>query len=144
MTEQPMIQKVCAECGSDDVSVDACARWNPEAGAWELSATYDNAHCGKCDGEIKEIADEPLLGFKLLVTKTQWSQVVRAIKEDIITQARMIVEDDDAEDTVSESKVVVGHLLDALEQLDAERDEKLLGEDEATQAAYEKLLESLA
>ena len=52
-----MKKQACEECGSTDVSVDACAVWSEQEQAWELSAVFDNAYCNNCEGEthIREI-----------------------------------------------------------------------------------------
>jgi hypothetical protein len=42
---------VCSECSSDAVLSDAWASWNSEEQKWELSSTFDAAHCEDCDGE---------------------------------------------------------------------------------------------
>lgn len=50
MKELGVKQKpVCAECGSDDVTLDAVARWDEEKQDWALSSTFDDAYCGACE-----------------------------------------------------------------------------------------------
>lgn len=51
------IKKVCSECGSEDVLVDAYASWNYGKQKYELDSTYDNTFCNNCGGEcsINEI-----------------------------------------------------------------------------------------
>lgn len=49
VTYLPSYTLVCTRCGSDDIVVDACARWNPETTAWELSGTYDDKTCCACE-----------------------------------------------------------------------------------------------
>lgn len=36
---------VCEYCGSDDIVADAYAVWNPDQGAYELSATFNAKFC---------------------------------------------------------------------------------------------------
>lgn len=56
----PRVRKVCEECGSDDVSADAFARWNVHAQEWQVSAIMDKGHaCENCGGECR-IKDAPL------------------------------------------------------------------------------------
>lgn len=46
------IKKVCPECGSDDISRDASARWSIEKQEWELCVVYDKyVSCGDCGYE---------------------------------------------------------------------------------------------
>jgi len=48
------IVKVCATCGSDDVSADAFAKWNIGTQQWEVSEIMDKGHaCEACGGECK-------------------------------------------------------------------------------------------
>jgi type II secretory ATPase GspE/PulE/Tfp pilus assembly ATPase PilB-like protein len=49
--EQAKVSKVCKYCGSENVSVDATARWNVDAQAWELAGLFDNSDCDDCGGE---------------------------------------------------------------------------------------------
>lgn len=45
------IRKVCTECGSTDVLLDAYAVWNEETQEFELLTVYDKGHyCNQCDG----------------------------------------------------------------------------------------------
>lgn len=39
---------VCAACGSEDISKNARACWNPETGLWEVETVFDEAHCTAC------------------------------------------------------------------------------------------------
>lgn len=43
--------RTCPRCGSDDVSKDACARWDASAGAWALGRVYDSETCNACGAE---------------------------------------------------------------------------------------------
>ena len=46
------IKKVCANCGSENVWVDATAAWDVENQGWELAFTsLDHAVCADCGGE---------------------------------------------------------------------------------------------
>lgn len=47
------VQMVCSCCGSDDVTRDACARWNVDNQQWEMVTVYDNTDCQKCEGETR-------------------------------------------------------------------------------------------
>ncbi len=51
------VRMVCETCGSDNVMHDAWAVWNVATQEWELGATFDYAHCDRCEGEthIKEV-----------------------------------------------------------------------------------------
>jgi hypothetical protein len=49
--EHQKIKKVCKYCGSENVSVDATARWNVDTQAWELAGLFDNSDCDDCGGE---------------------------------------------------------------------------------------------
>jgi hypothetical protein len=52
---------ICSVCGSDDVTLDAWARWDRQRQEWLLSETFDRAWCHACDGEtrLREIKVEP-------------------------------------------------------------------------------------
>lgn len=39
---------VCSTCGSDDIQLDAYARWDFDKQEWYLSDTYEDAYCGNC------------------------------------------------------------------------------------------------
>ena len=53
---------VCSTCGSDDIVVDAYARWNPVTQQFELDGdTSTTSLCGKCGGETS-IRNIPLAG----------------------------------------------------------------------------------
>ena len=41
----------CEDCGSDQVSRDANADWDPETQQWVLGAVYDAGFCHKCETE---------------------------------------------------------------------------------------------
>lgn len=45
------IKKCCKYCGSENVSIDAAARWNVDTQAWELAALFDNSDCDDCGGQ---------------------------------------------------------------------------------------------
>jgi hypothetical protein len=53
------ITKICRHCGSENVSVDATARWNVDTQSWELAGLFDNSDCEDCGGET-DIADKDL------------------------------------------------------------------------------------
>ena len=40
---------LCEKCGSNLVTLDACAEWNVDQQQWVLGATYDHTFCHKCD-----------------------------------------------------------------------------------------------
>lgn len=58
ITSNP-IRKVCAHCGSENVTHDALATWNSDDGLWEIITTLDNADCNRCGGECT-IEDAPM------------------------------------------------------------------------------------
>jgi Protein of unknown function (DUF3768) len=41
----------CKACGSEHVSKDAWACWNPATGLWELETTFDHEYCHLCEGD---------------------------------------------------------------------------------------------
>lgn len=45
------IKKVCSNCGSTDVRLDAYACWIEESQEWELAETYENGFCMTCEGK---------------------------------------------------------------------------------------------
>lgn len=47
----PKFRIVCSTCGSEDVVVDAWARWNTREQSWEIADVLDAAFCRNCDGE---------------------------------------------------------------------------------------------
>lgn len=56
---EPPVKLICPHCGSDDVSGDACARWDIATQDWDLTAVYDSKNCETC-GELKYLDEEPL------------------------------------------------------------------------------------
>lgn len=40
---------VCTKCGSERVTRDAWACWNPETGLWELERVHDQEYCQQCE-----------------------------------------------------------------------------------------------
>ena len=53
---------VCPNCGSDNVTRDACTSWDPEIQDWELSAVYDDMHCDDCGYEAHTFNEQPIEG----------------------------------------------------------------------------------
>jgi hypothetical protein len=53
------IKKVCANCGSQDVSCDAIVTWNIETQEWEIAGLLDNSDCADCGNEC-DLEDEEL------------------------------------------------------------------------------------
>ncbi|MCW1431864.1 hypothetical protein [Novosphingobium sp. JCM 18896] len=51
------VRMVCSHCGSDEVTRDAWAAWDPQAQQWALRATFDYAFCHRCmtDARIEEV-----------------------------------------------------------------------------------------
>lgn len=39
---------VCGACGSEDISKDARACWNPDTGLWEVETVFDETYCKAC------------------------------------------------------------------------------------------------
>ena len=50
------IRPICSRCGSDDISSDACARWDVGQRAWDLSGTQDSKTCGNCGADCDDLA----------------------------------------------------------------------------------------
>lgn len=48
---EPKTKPICSECGSDDVLMDAYARWDVDAQEWVLNSTHDDTVCERCEGE---------------------------------------------------------------------------------------------
>lgn len=44
---------VCSSCGSDDILMDAYARWDSAAQDWALNSTHESAVCEDCGGECR-------------------------------------------------------------------------------------------
>jgi hypothetical protein len=42
---------VCESCGSFDVTADAWAEWDKDAGRFVVRGTFDEWYCHQCDGE---------------------------------------------------------------------------------------------
>lgn len=53
------LKKICDECGSTDVRIDAWASWNEDTQEWELAETYENPFCMDCEGPCR-IDDEDM------------------------------------------------------------------------------------
>lgn len=50
------IRPICSRCGSDDITSDACARWDVERQAWDLSGAYGCQACGNCGVDSDDLA----------------------------------------------------------------------------------------
>lgn len=48
---KPKLTLICERCGSDNVLVDAWARWDYETQAYVLASTQEYEWCEHCDGE---------------------------------------------------------------------------------------------
>ena len=48
---------LCRSCGSDDITADATAAWDTQAGGYSLVGTYDDHTCQGCGREGSDIAD---------------------------------------------------------------------------------------
>jgi hypothetical protein len=62
MTEpDKRVTYVCENCGSDIVTLDAWAEWDPEAQKWALGATFDYTFCHTCEEEthLREVPYVP-------------------------------------------------------------------------------------
>ena len=44
------IKKVCSDCGSTDVKLDAWAIWDYEKQEWILDDVFPNSWCEACEG----------------------------------------------------------------------------------------------
>jgi hypothetical protein len=51
------VRPVCKECGSNDLTRDACARWDDELQDWIASGVYDCTNCGSCGAESDDLAE---------------------------------------------------------------------------------------
>lgn len=49
MTENTI--PTCPRCGSQNISKDAAARWDEEAGEWSLACVHDSETCDDCGAE---------------------------------------------------------------------------------------------
>ena len=47
------IKPVCADCGSDNVQMDASCNWDNDKQEWVLGSVYDDAFCQECDNTAK-------------------------------------------------------------------------------------------
>lgn len=45
------LRMVCGNCGSEDVTVDASARWNIDRQIWETDCPHDHGTCQACGAE---------------------------------------------------------------------------------------------
>lgn len=56
------IRKVCARCGSHNVTHDALVRWDEDAQQWEMSSLLDSGDCDDCgnDGNGVIVDAQPL------------------------------------------------------------------------------------
>ena len=51
------IEKVCPECGSDSVIMDASAEWCASEQQWVLASTHEGAACGECGWTGDQLED---------------------------------------------------------------------------------------
>jgi hypothetical protein len=52
------ITYTCRWCGSDDVMLDAWAKWDQRRQEWTLTETFQEGYCRRCDGETRLIERE--------------------------------------------------------------------------------------
>jgi len=52
-----IVRPVCLRCGSHDILLDACARWNVEEQCWDLAGTHDPQTCAGCGAEGDDLAN---------------------------------------------------------------------------------------
>lgn len=53
------VRKVCKECGSDEVVVDAWAKWNEETQLYDIvENVFELEYCINCEGETTIIDEE--------------------------------------------------------------------------------------
>lgn len=52
LSDKP-IEPRCAECGSNQISVDATAQWDVEEQDWVLCGTCDHTVCEDCGSEAQ-------------------------------------------------------------------------------------------
>ena len=50
------IKPICLRCGSDEITSDACARWDVERQAWDLAGTQDCKAWGGCGVDCDDLA----------------------------------------------------------------------------------------
>jgi len=54
------VKKVCSVCGSDDVLVDAYAKWDVDIQHWVLDGAFaEDVYCAQCD-EKTGLKDEEI------------------------------------------------------------------------------------
>jgi hypothetical protein len=53
MPDPPKRKPTCADCGGDEISVDATARWDEDSQSWDLADTHDAYYCDDCDKHMK-------------------------------------------------------------------------------------------
>jgi hypothetical protein len=53
MIVKSRVKKVCALCGSEDISREAVVRWSVAAQDWEVTCIFDDVDCDEC-GETGE------------------------------------------------------------------------------------------
>lgn len=74
------ITKVCAACGSEDVSKDALAEWHAESGKWVLKQLFEQEFCHAdcCDGEttVKDWQGKPEREYMF-----QTTAIIRSIED---------------------------------------------------------------
>lgn len=49
--QEKRIRIVCGDCGSENVVMDACAKWDYVLQEWVLAGFQDNATCNDCGSE---------------------------------------------------------------------------------------------
>jgi hypothetical protein len=56
-----LVQMVCEECGSEDVTRDAWAAWDAGTQEWVLGTVFDYAYYHRCQGStnIEEVPYTP-------------------------------------------------------------------------------------
>jgi hypothetical protein len=71
---------VCRDCGSEDVSADAWADFNPVTGNYELRSEFDQEFCHTCEGECRtnevEITDPKEIEQLIILRRAYYAGLV--------------------------------------------------------------------
>ncbi len=56
--KNPKIKKICGECGSEDVCIDAWSTWDEVTQRWVLGPIFEDCFCNGCEQQCDIIDEE--------------------------------------------------------------------------------------
>jgi hypothetical protein len=99
---------ICAVCGSMDVSADAYAQWDVDAGEWALQSTYDAKTCETCESRTTLLSIDEATGLEI--------QIFAMVHDGDDARPAQIVEKVDFYDVMLSTTSLEGGIIFSLEE----------------------------